>query len=79
MFQNRQRTSSRNGILKAEAVYQFCRVLHKYSVNYLQDVIKLYGNQEFEKEIKLISGQKSGISLVYFYMLVGEDTLNLIE
>ncbi|MFD0051460.1 hypothetical protein ACFVHQ_19415 [Actinomycetes bacterium NPDC127524] len=73
VFQNRQRTSTRNGILKAEAVYNFCNILQKYDVNYLQDVNKLYDNKEFETEIKAIQGQKSGISLVYFYMLVGDD------
>lgn len=73
VFKNRQRTSPTNGIVKAEAVYMFCKVLNKYNVNYFQDVNKLYGNDKFEKDIKAISGQKSGISLVYFYMLAGDD------
>lgn len=73
VFKNKQRTSSRNGILKAEAVYKFCDILQKYGVEYLQDVKKLYDNKEFDEEIKGIQGQKSGISLVYFYMLAGED------
>ncbi|QDP41953.1 hypothetical protein [Radiobacillus deserti] len=73
IFKNKQRTSPTNGILKAEAVYRFCKVLHRYGVNYLQDVTKVYGNEEFEREIKAIPGQKSGISLVYFYMLAGDD------
>ncbi|MGN7409168.1 hypothetical protein [Sporosarcina sp. SAFN-010] len=73
VFANRQRTSSVNGILKTEAVYRFSKVLQKYKVNYLQDVKVLYGNADFESEIKSIPGQKSGISLVYFYMLAGED------
>lgn len=73
VFKNRQRTSARNGILKAEAVYRFCKVLNQNGVNYLQDVKKLYGNEQFEEEIKSIPGQKSGISLIYFYMLAGED------
>ncbi len=73
VFKNKQRTSPRNGILKAEAVYKFCEVLQKYNVEYLQDVKKLYDNKGFEEEIKGIKGQKSGISLVYFYMLAGED------
>nr|WP_284929296.1 hypothetical protein [Bacillus subtilis] len=59
--------------MKAEAVYMFCKVLNKYNVNYFQDVKKLYGNDKFEKDIKAIPGQKSGISLVYFYMLAGDD------
>lgn len=73
VLKNKQRTSPRNGILKAEAVYKFCAILQKYGIEYLQDVKKLYDNKEFELEIKGIQGQKSGISLVYFYMLAGED------
>ncbi|UPW84921.1 hypothetical protein [Lysinibacillus sp. Ag94] len=73
VFKNKQRTSPTNGILKVEAVYLFCKVLIKHGVNYLQDVKKIYGNEEFEKEIRAIPGQKSGISLVYFYMLAGDD------
>ncbi|OMP68767.1 hypothetical protein [Domibacillus epiphyticus] len=73
VFKNKQRTSPKNGILKGKAVYRFCKVLQKYEVNFLQDVKNLYGNAEFEKEIKAIPGQKSGISLVYFYMLAGDD------
>ena len=61
--------------MKAELVNTFCEVLSKYGVNYLQDVKKLYGNQRFEDDIKRIQGQKSGISLVYFYMLAGDDNL----
>lgn len=73
VFGNRQRTSPTNGILKAEAVCRFCKVLQKYGINYLQDVKRLYGNEAFEADIKAIPGQKSGISLVYFYMLAGDD------
>ncbi|MBE6185163.1 hypothetical protein G4D61_12685 [Bacillus ginsengihumi] len=73
VLKNKQRTSPTNGILKAEAVYLFCKILNKYGVNYLQDVKKIYGNEEFENEIRTIPGQKSGISLVYFYMLAGDD------
>jgi hypothetical protein len=71
-YQNRQRTSSRGGILKAEAVLRFSEALSRYGVEYLQDVDKIVGNLEFESEIKNIPGQNSGISLRYFYMLVGE-------
>lgn len=71
MFKNRQRTFLTNGILKTEAVYEFCKVLYKY--DYLQDVKKHYGNAYFKRDIKDIPGQKSGISLVYLYMLTGDD------
>lgn len=71
LYDNRQRTSSKNGILKAEAVYRFAMVLQQFNVNYLQDVGKILGNAAFEAAIKQIPGQRSGISLNYFYMLIG--------
>ena len=74
VFKNKQKTSTRSGILKTEAVYEFCKVLKTHGVQTLQDVQKLYVDASFETEIKTIPGQKSGISLVYFYMLAGEDT-----
>ena len=73
IYQNRQRTSTRNGILKAEAVYRFSKGLLEHGVHVLQDVDKVIGDAAFEARIKAIPGQKSGISLVYFYMLAGED------
>lgn len=73
IFNNRQRTSAVNGILKSEAVYEFCKVLNKYNINYFQDVKNIYGNKEFEKDIRNIKGQGKGVSLLYFLMLSGEE------
>jgi hypothetical protein len=73
VYQNRQRTSSRSGILKSEAVLRFSRVLSKHSVNYLQDVEEIIGSRRFEADIRKIPGQGSGISTRYFYMLAGSD------
>ncbi|MDL1956049.1 MAG: hypothetical protein LWW95_03210 [Candidatus Desulfofervidus auxilii] len=73
VYCNRQRTSTKNGILKSEAVLRFSKVLNKYKVQYLQDVYKIVENRKFEQEIKQIPGQRSGISLRYFYMLAGKD------
>lgn len=73
VYQNRQRTSTRNGILKAEAILRFAQITHEYGVEYLQDVEKILGNAEFEAEITHIPGQRSGISLRYFYMLAGSE------
>ncbi len=75
IFKNRQRTSTVNGILKAEAVIHFLDVLIKFQVEYFQDVEKLYDDKDFESEIKQIKGQSSGISLKYFFMLAGNDNL----
>jgi len=38
IFDNRQRTSTRNGILKDEAVHSFARVLLQHHANYFQDI-----------------------------------------
>ena len=73
VYKNRQRTSTRSGILKAEAVLRFSEVLAQFGVEYLQDVSKILGDEEFESEIKTIPGQRSGISLRYFYMLAGSE------
>lgn len=73
VYQNRQRTSTRGGILKSEAVLRFSEVLARYGVEYLEDVDKILGNLDFETEIQTIPGQRSGISLRYFYMLTGSD------
>ncbi len=73
-YGSRNRTSSRNGILKSEAVCSFCTVLREHGINYYQDVPNLIGNVTFENSIKDIPGQKSGLSLNYFYMLSGDDS-----
>ena len=75
VLRNRQRTSSRNGILKATATIQFAKVLRKYGVNYFQDIKRIQSDTLFEKEILKIKGQGSGISLKYFFMLAGNDSL----
>lgn len=76
IFDNRCRTSSRNGILKSEAVLEFAKVLQNFNVNYFQDINKsLLLNEDFEREIKKIKGQGSGISLAYFFMLAGSENL----
>jgi hypothetical protein len=75
VFKNRQRTSTRNGILKTEAVQRFAEVLRKFGVNYFQDIPKVIDSEELEREIRQIPGQKSGISLRYFFMLAGSNDL----
>lgn len=75
VVQNRQRTSTRSGILKAEAAYHFASVLVKHDVLCMQDIDKVMENLSFEKEIQGIRGQGSGVSLCYFYMLVSNDML----
>ena len=73
VLKNRQRTSSCNGILKTDAVLRFAKILREVNVEYLQDIYRVINNDKFEEEIKKIPGQKSGISLKYFFMLAGSS------
>lgn len=74
IFQNHQRTSTRNGILKADAVLRFAKVLQKYGVETLADMSSKGLPLQAEVEIMRIPGQKSGLSLRYLYMLSGDDS-----
>jgi hypothetical protein len=73
IYQNRQRTSTTSGILKADAVLRFSEVLHRFQVEYLQDVARVCGQSAFETAIMQLPGQSSGVCLRYFYMLTGSD------
>lgn len=75
IFRNRQRTSSSYGILKSDAVLQFAKILYQYNVNYLQDMHLVVDDTGFENDISQIPGQRSGISLKYFFMLAGDESL----
>lgn len=74
VFGNRQRTSSRNGILKADAVFQFASVLQRNHVEHLQDM-ESKDSALLEPEIRKIRGQGSGLSFQYFRMLAGSDSV----
>lgn len=74
LFNNRQRTSSRSGILKAEAVHLFAKALLGAGINQpsdLRDVAKL---EVAESLVKKVPGQASGLTFTYFLMLAGEIT-----
>jgi len=73
IYKNRCRTSTVNGILKSEAVFEFAKVLRKHNVNYFQDIRKVINSGDFERDIKAIKGQGSGVSLAYFLMLSGDE------
>ena len=75
VFQNKQRTSSVNGIRKSQAVLLFLKTIIKYKVESFKDLDKILNNDKFENEIREIPGQKSGISLKYFFMLAGSEDL----
>jgi hypothetical protein len=72
-FDNRQRTSSRNGILKAEAVRQFAIALQSVGIERFADVDDQDKLKSAESAVTRIPGQKSGISFDYFVLLAGHE------
>jgi hypothetical protein len=54
VYRNRQRTSSRGGILKAEAALQFAQTLRSFCVEHLQDVPNAMSNDALEAALRLI-------------------------
>lgn len=75
VFRNRQRTSSRSGILKAEAVGRFASALAAHRIERFQDIGANLPGRLLEEAVARIPGQRSGISLRYFWMLAGSDDL----
>ena len=73
VFRNRQRTSSRSGILKAEAVHRFAKALRQCGVNAVADLADGSRIDCCRDAVLAIPGQKSGISFKYFLMLAGHD------
>lgn len=70
VLHNMQRTSSRSGILKAEA----CReIAQKHGINTLRDFNDYTDKTTLDKDIKSVRGQRSGIMLKYLYMLTGDE------
>ncbi len=79
VYQSRQRTSSKNGILKTEAVQRFAQCLRSQGVEYLQDVPRVADSEQFKTDVQAIPGQRSGISLQYFWMLAGWEEFIIIS
>lgn len=72
---NTQRTSSVNGILKLQAVYECANIFVENGINTIADFNKLY-NDNIGKKYCSVKGQSSGISLSYLKMLCGStDTI----
>lgn len=72
VFRNRQRTSTRSGILKAEATFRFARTLQQFGIETFADVLKSGMRSELRQAIKAIPGQASGLSYAYF-LICGES------
>jgi hypothetical protein len=73
IFRNRQRTSSRSGILKAEATFRFAKTLQHFGLETFADVLKSGLRNDLRQAIKAIPGQSSGLSYAYFLILAGNQ------
>lgn len=73
-FNNIQRTSSTNGILKAEATYLFAMALHHAGIDEFGDTQDVMRIEKVRPSVLQIKGQGSGLSFDYFLMLSGSDT-----
>jgi hypothetical protein len=71
IYDNRQRTSTRSGILKADAVFQFVHVLQRFGINTYADFAAMPDAAGVEAAVRRIPGQTSGICYDYFRMLAG--------
>lgn len=70
---NRQRTSSRSGILKADAVVAFAGALQDCGVENFDDLSDANRTADARASVRAIPGQRSGISFNYFLMLAGHE------
>ena len=75
VFVNRHRTSSRNGILKAEAVVHYINILSSNGINTCKELLEHDDINSVRNEIMHIPGQKSGVSFAYVMMLSGDTSL----
>jgi hypothetical protein len=79
VLKNRQRTSTKNGILKAEAVLEFARLLSSQGIEFFQDLPKPDARPELDTALKGIRGLGSGIAVDYFWMLSGDESLMKLD
>lgn len=75
IVQNRQRTASRSGILKAEASLLLAEALIRHGVETFQDAMEKIADEGLDRELRDVPGQASGISIRYFFMLAGSPDL----
>lgn len=68
---NRARTSSRSGILKAEAVQLAAAALDELGVSTIDQFQRRYDDPEVEAAWRAVKGQRSGISWHYLRILAG--------
>jgi hypothetical protein len=75
VMRNRMRTSTRGGILKAEAVLHFAQVLKAHGIQVIQDMSQRLSDPGLEADLRTVHGQGSGVAVRYFLMLAGAHNL----
>lgn len=73
VFHNFQRTSTRNGILKAEAVKKIAFLLNEFRINTIKEIRECNYIEVLRVAFEKVKGQNSGLSFSYFMMLSGDD------
>ncbi len=68
---NKQRTSTRSGVLKAEAVVDYCKALRRAGVNDFADLKNTEIVELARAEVGKVTGHASGISFDYLMILAG--------
>lgn len=71
---NKQRTSTRSGILKADAVVYFAKALQSFGMEDFHDTRIPERVAMASQAVKSIPGQRSGLSFDYFMTLAGDGS-----
>jgi hypothetical protein len=75
VFRNHQRTSSRSGILKCEAVYKVCTSLQGFGAETFatfRQVLESGRHDDLRRSFTAVRGQGSGLSFNYLRILTGD-------
>lgn len=77
---NRQRTSTRGGILKADAVLRYARIFTDHGVTTMRDAIELFDDtprfDAIDSALRQIPGEGGdGVRRGYLWMIIGKDDL----
>ncbi|VTR76683.1 hypothetical protein CHMI_01446 [Cellulomonas hominis] len=72
---NRQRTSTRGGVLKAEAALRYATILRSHGITTGADAASVVGDTDrlvaIDEQLARVPGD--GVRRAYFWMLVGDD------
>lgn len=76
VLRNNRPTSSRGGILRAQAALEYAKVLQAHGVETIADVLALSEPGTLATALSTVPGQRSGISTQWFFMKAGVTSLS---